>query len=118
MLKAVRPASRIRGGSLNVTDEELTRRFDGITEAMRGMENQLVAQMTDEKDSLEREMHGLQNQASRLESTTTGMSFQLAGINRSLSETDSQTRTILQTQAAQQRAIDDLTARVKQLESK
>jgi len=60
----------------------------------------------------------LANHLSRLESTTTSMSFQWAGINRSLGDTDSLTRSILQTQAAQQRLIDDLTARVKRLEAK
>jgi hypothetical protein len=56
-----------------MTDEELISRFDG-------MENRLVALLRDVKESLTREMHAVLNQVGRLDSTITGMSFQLAGI--------------------------------------
>jgi chromosome segregation ATPase len=98
-------------------DEELTGELDGMHQQIEDMEDRLAA-LTKVKESLVSEIHAVQNQVSRLDSTITGMSFQLAGINRSLSETDSLTRSILQTQATQQRQLDDLAARLERLEAK
>jgi uncharacterized protein YoxC len=61
---------------------------------------------------------GVETRLDRVNDTLVGVQSQMAGMTRWSDRFDREHATLLQTQAAQQRAIDELGARVKQLEQR
>ncbi len=83
--------------------------------------------IVDMKESLEREMREgfgqmtarfdvIEKRVDRLDTRLLAIEIQLTGLNRSQSQEDQILSKITATQMAQQRAIDDLTARLSKLE--
>jgi hypothetical protein len=69
-------------------------------------------------DGIVTRFDGVDTRLDRVNDTLVGVQTQMAGMTRWSDRFDREHATLLQTQAAQQRAIDELGARVKQLEQR
>jgi chromosome segregation ATPase len=77
---------------------------------------QLAERMDQRFDAVDRRFEALEQRMDRLENRMTALEFQMAGINRNLDQSGRTISSLAATQAAQQRAIDELAARVTRLE--
>jgi septal ring factor EnvC (AmiA/AmiB activator) len=93
-------------------DATLNQRFEAMAELI----HQLAERMDERFDKVDQRFTAVEQRLDRMENRMTAMEFQMAGINRSVDSSDRQFSQVLVTQGAQQKALDDLAARVTRLE--
>src|SRR5271169_209654 len=69
-------------------------------------------------ESVDRQFEGVSNRLDRITDTLVGVQNQMAAMTRWADRFDREHTAVIQTQAAQQRAIDELAARVARLEER
>src|SRR5437660_261584 len=95
---------------------ELKAALDNFAEAIIGNIGDLRAEMKDSLASLKAELDAIQRRTERLETTGNAILMQTAGMSKSLTDAERLDSHFAATQAAQQKAIDDLAQRVAAIE--
>jgi hypothetical protein len=99
-----------------MTDEELNRRFDAVVELIASVADRIDKRFAALEAIMNTRFDALEARMDRLESRMSNMEFQMAAMNRSFDQRDRIISQITATQMAQQKAIEDLAARLAKLE--
>src|SRR5215470_15064263 len=97
---------------MEMDDATLNARFEGVAQLI----SHLAARMDERFEEMNKRFVAIEQRLERIETRMTALEFQMVGINRSMDTSDRQMSQMLVTQGAQQRALDDLAARVTRLE--
>jgi archaellum component FlaC len=97
-------------------DATLNQRFDSMAELIHQIAERIDEPFAALEGQMNQRFAAIEQRLDRIENRMTAMEFQMAGINRSVDSSDRQFSKILVTQGAQQKAIDDLAARITRLE--
>jgi hypothetical protein len=93
-----------------MTDQELSKRFDGVAELVRN-----VANLIDQRfDAVEQRIDAVTSRLDRMENMLNGVAMQTVGFNKSLADHDRLIQGALATQSAQIRAIDALAKELRE----
>ena len=94
----------------------MNRRFDSVAELMSRVVERIDARIDTLEHRMEQRFEALERHVNRIGDQMAGFNQQMAALSRWAEHSDRDATAVLSTQAAQQRAIDDLTARVTKLE--